>query len=240
MMLPDSVMETLRPLAQRMVPLMERFNQMSLRERGLIFGGSLVLTFMAWQILLMDPLAARAAVAQQKLAEAQQRAQAADAAGEAVTLNPALTALARDHAMRERQASLEKELFAASSGYVPPNRMADVLRQLLVGRHGLRLIALRNLPAEPLAAESKSAATGGAAAEKAAATTAADRGPYVHPVEIELEGDYASVVGYLRSLEKLSLHLRWRELTVTAQKYPINRVRVEIATLSLSRDWMHV
>lgn len=228
-----SLAASLRPLSQRVVPMMERYNQMSLRERGLIFGATLVLTFMGWQLLLMDPLTARATAAGRQLADAQERAQLAGTAGQAVAENPAVTAVARERSLRERRAQLEQELVDASRGYVPPERMTDVLRQLLEIQHGLRLISLRNLPAEPLGDAGKASVPG---ADKAAA----EHGPYLHPVEIEFEGDYASVVGYLHSLENLTLRLRWREIAVTAHKYPMNRVRIEIATLSLSRDWMTV
>ena len=128
---------------------------------------------------------------------------------------------------------MHDELLEASQGYVPPERMADVLSQLLANQHDLRLVALRNLPAESLAQPVRSAADGGGRDEP-------ERGPYVHPVEIELEGSYASLVGYLRTLESLPLRLRWREIDVVAKKYPLNHVRIEIATLSLSRDWISV
>ena len=229
MTLLESLAGRLRPLSQRVVPLMERYNQMSLRERGLIFGATLVLTFMAWQLLLMDPLAARAVAAAQKLAESQQRALAPDAA----TQNPAVAAIARERALRERKAKLDQELVETSRGYIPPGRMTDVLRQLLQAQHGLRLISLRNLPAETLADAGKHKAAGSEPGQ-------AEHGPYLHPVEIEIEGDYASVVAYVHSLESLAMRLRWREIAVTAKKYPVNRVQIEIATLSLSRDWMTV
>jgi MSHA biogenesis protein MshJ len=233
MTLLDGLPGGLRPLWQRVVPAMERYNQMSLRERALIFGATLVLTFMAWQLLLMDPLAARAAAAGQKLAESQQRAAASDAAGEAATASPAVTAIARERALRERSAKLQQDLAEASRDYVPPERMMDVLRQLLLAQHGLRLISLRNLPAESLASARKPGKAGDG-------KDAVDHGPYLHPVEIEFEGDYASVVAYVHALDGLAMRVRWRELAVTAKSYPLNRVRIEIATFSLSRDWMTV
>ena len=60
------------------------------------------------------------------------------------------------------------------------------------------------------------------------------------PVEIVVEGDYASVVAYLRAVESLPWRIQWRKLELTAGEYPVNRVRLVIGALSLSRDWLSV
>jgi MSHA biogenesis protein MshJ len=70
--------------------------------------------------------------------------------------------------------------------------------------------------------------------------SASDRGPFLHPVEIVVEGDYASLVAYLRALESLQYRIHWQQLDLTAGDYPVNRVRIVIGALSLSRDWISV
>jgi hypothetical protein len=47
-------------------------------------------------------------------------------------------------------------------------------------------------------------------------------------------------VAYLRSLEALPWRIHWQQLELTAGAYPVNRVRIVIGALSLSRDWMKV
>ena len=55
-----------------------------------------------------------------------------------------------------------------------------------------------------------------------------------------VQGDYASVVAYLRALEAMPWRIRWQEVELTAGEYPQNRVRIVIGALSLSRYWMTV
>ena len=65
-----------------------------------------------------------------------------------------------------------------------------------------------------------------------------DRGPFLHPVEVVVEGDYLSIVNYLHELEKLPWRIHWQRLELLAGDYPSNRVRIVVGALSLSRDWM--
>jgi len=228
----------LAKMSQRLRPLLERIDRRSLRERGLIFGGGVALIYVAWQALLMDPVTARARAAEQRLVEVRRRGQAADEAGLAASQDPAVAAAARNRALAERLRQVDAELAAAAEGYVAPERMTELVRGLLAAQQGLRLLSLRNLPAESLSRPA------GAAAEPAgipgAAPAPADRGPFLHPVEIVVEGDYLSVVGYLHELEKLPWRIHWQRLELLAGDYPSNRVRIVIGALSLSRDWMAV
>jgi len=50
-----------------------------------------------------------------------------------------------------------------------------------------------------------------------------------------VEGDYASVVAYLRALEALPWRIHWRKLELTAGEYPTNRVRLVIAPSACRR-----
>ena len=52
--------------------------------------------------------------------------------------------------------------------------------------------------------------------------------------------EYSSVVAYLRALEALPWRIHWQQVELTAGDYPVNRVRIVIGALSLSRDWMSV
>ena len=228
-------MTPLTALSLKVKPLVERIDQRSLRERGLIFGGAVALLYVAWQGLLMDPLTVRARAAEQRLVEVQRRNQAADEAGLAVERDPALAALARNHALEQRLRQLDTDLAAAAQGYVSPERMTELLRELLAGQQGLRLVSLRNLPAESL-----SRAPGAAPAAASGGAAPADRGPFLHPVEIVIDGDYLSVVAYVHELEKLPWRIHWQRLELLAGDYPSNRVRIVIGALSLSRDWMAV
>jgi MSHA biogenesis protein MshJ len=216
----------------RVRPFIERLDALTLRERIIIFGAGVALVYIAWQWLLMDPLAARAKVAEQHLVDARRHMSMMDQIGTASSLNPAVAAVARNRALTERLASLDAELSRVAQGYVAPERMTELLKALLAEQHGLKLDSLTNLPVQSL---SQPFGLG-----KDAPIAADDRGPFLHPVEMVVEGDYGSVVAYLRALEALPWRIHWQQVELTAGEYPVNRVRIVIGALSLSRYWMSV
>jgi len=231
---------TASALLARLDPLVERINHYSLRERAMVFAAGVALLVMAWQSLMMDPLSRRARGAQQQLQGVQGRLEAADQAVRNAAQSPAVMAVVRNRALAERLAQLDAELATAAQGYVAPERVAALLGELIDRQQGLTLISLHNLPVQSLAlgAEAPGAATSSTATP--GATAPHDRGPFLHPVELVVSGDYASIVRYLKSLEQLPFRLQWERLELRVEHYPANRVRLVIGALSLSRAWMSV
>jgi MSHA biogenesis protein MshJ len=216
----------------RVRPLVERVDALTLRERVIIFGAGVTLIYIAWQTLVMDPLAGRARGAEQRLAQVREQMTAIDELGAAASQDPTVQAALRNRALAERVAALDGELGSVAQGYVAPERMTELLRALLAEQHGLKLVSLANLPVESLSKPSGTKSDAPLADD--------DRGPFLHPVEMVVEGDYASVVAYLRAVEALPWRIHWRTLELTAGEYPVNRVRLVIGALSLSRDWLSV
>ena len=229
-------MIALQGIVGRVRPLVERVDALTLRERVIIFGAGVALVYIAWQTLVMAPLAGRARNAEQRLAQIREQTAAIDELGTAASQDPTVRAALRNNALAQRLTALDGELGAVAKGYVAPERMAELLRALLAEQHGLKLVSLANLPVESLSQPLSQ--PGGAQAD--APLAADDRGPFLHPVEIVVEGDYASVVAYLRAVESLPWRIQWRKLELTAGEYPVNRVRLVIGALSLSRDWLSV
>jgi MSHA biogenesis protein MshJ len=213
-------------------PLVERLDGFSLRERALVFGAGVALIYVAWQSLLMDPLTVRAKVAEQHLADARRQMTMSEQIGAAVAQDPAVEAALRNGALAARLAALDSNLNSVAHGYVAPERMIELLRSLLSEQRGLTLVSLSNLPVESLSLPS--------ASKQTAAIAPDDRGPFLHPVEMVVEGDYGSVVLYLRALEALPWRIHWQRVELTAGDYPVNRVRIVIGALSLSRYWISV
>jgi len=243
-------MTALTAMLSRVRPFIERVDALTLRERVIIFGAGVTLVFIAWQTLLMEPLAARTRAAEERLADVRRQASVIDEIGNASSDNPAVAASLRNRALHERLMALDGEINSAAHGYVAPQHMTELLRSLIEEQHGLKLISLTNLPVEslshPAAASGPASAAAaapngpGAAAKADAPIDPSDRGPFLHPVEIVVEGDYASVVAYLRAVEALPWRVQWRKLDLVGEEYPVNRVTLVIGALSLSRDWMRV
>jgi MSHA biogenesis protein MshJ len=219
-------------LFDKVRPLVERLDGSSLRERVLVFSAGVALLYVAWQSLLMEPLTARAKVAEQHLADARRQMTMSEQIGAAAAHDPAVEAALRNGALAARLAALDSNLNSVAHGYVAPERMTELLRSLLAEQRGLTLVSLANMPVESLSPP--------LASQRAAAIAPDDRGPFLHPVEMVVEGDYGSVVSYLRALEAMPWRIHWQRVELTAGAYPVNRVRIVIGALSLSRYWMTV
>lgn len=219
-------------LAGQVKPFVERLDALSLRERLLVFGAGVALLYVTWHVLLMDPLAARANSAEQHLSDAHRQRAMIEQVGAAFSQDPLVASAARNRALEQRLAALEAQLDALAQGYVAPEHMSQLLRELLAQQHGLKLVSLTNLPVESLSQP--------AAAQPGTPVAAQDRGPFLHPVEMVVDGDYGSIVAYLRALEAMPWRIHWQRLEITVGTYPTNRVRITIGALSLSRRWMTV
>jgi MSHA biogenesis protein MshJ len=218
----------------RLAALVERFDAMEVRRRGLLFALALALLFAAWQALLMDPLAARRQRAEQRLEQARKQFGQIEKLGASLQSDPLLAAAERNHALRTRLATLDGQLQADARGYASPQQVTVLLRDLLAAQHGLTLVSLANLPPRSLTA---APATPGAAG--APATPDADEGgPYLHPVELVVEGSYGDILAYLRALEGMPWQIYWQRLELQALDFPSNRVRIVVGALSLSRQWI--
>jgi MSHA biogenesis protein MshJ len=209
--------------------LSNRVNEMTLRERALVFGAALGLVALLWDQLLMNPLERRERTAQSVL-ETLDNPAATGATDGTATLDVASArlndAVEREQTVRLRLNSINQELSSAAAVLLPPDRVVQVVRDVLAEQRGLELISLRNLP--PIALVPPDTAGSPAL------------GPFLHPVEITVAGDYLSVLSYLQSLERLQWHFYWRALDLKVDKYPRNVVRLEIATLGTEAEWLGV
>jgi MSHA biogenesis protein MshJ len=185
---------------------------------------------MLWNHLLMAPLAARSSALSHALEEA--RARSSGTAGTAAqSLMDQYSALKlREAALQAALASTDAELDAAQSGMIEPQAMVAVLTDVLGHQKGLTLVRLHNLAVEPLLPP---------IAQSQGAPPSAAIGPYLHPAELVLRGNYLDVLAYLRELESRPWGFQWRrfEFTTSADG---PEYRIEFTTLSMQSNWLGV
>jgi MSHA biogenesis protein MshJ len=210
------------PLAR----LLARFDALSMRERALVGGGALIGTVLLWFAAFYDPANTRQRLLSAEVTTLQQSiyltTQSIQETNEA---DPTLTAQREESKLKEQLAAINTQLAAKSAGLIPPERMVQVIHDVLARQRGVTLVRLHNSPVTTLVPG------------VAGATSA---GPYVHPVEIVVEGSYLDVLAYLHALEHLEWRFYWRLLELESTAYPRNRVRIELSTLSLDKDWIGV
>lgn len=227
--------------------LRDYWNARAPREQWLACAVALLVPALAWLAFAHEPLALRVQQldSAQRSAEAR-RLEARSALAElqaraAVDPDRAVRqALQAAQALREHQlASLDRE----TAALIDPQRMQQVLRDLLQQRPQLRLLALESfsaaleLPTPP--GEDQPAA--GAAPASAAPLL------HRHGMRLTLEGSYFELRDYLQGIERQSLAADGRRLFWERLDYQVGedgpsraRIVIELYTLSREAGWIGV
>ena len=226
-----------------MNPLLQRWHALAPREQWLGCAVALLLPAMAWLLLGHDPLAQRLRLldgerqgaetrtleARSALAELQARA----AADPDLPLRQALLAA---QAVRDGQLeALQRE----TAALIDPQRMQQVLQDLLQTRPGLRLLGLESFSA-PLELPTAPGADGKPAAGPAPIL-------YRHGMRLTLEGSYFELRDYLQDIERQSLAQGGRRLFWERLDYRVGeagpgkaQIVLELYTLSREAGWVGV
>ena len=204
-------------------PLLARYETLSLRERAFVAIAILGVLVASWDSVLMEPLRLKRSALEAELASASAfgvTPQGDDAS------DPRQVSIKRAGELQTQLQSLDAQLANTASGFVSSTRMIEVLHDMLDRQGRLALHSIRNLPVTGLIASADPAAPA--------------RPPYVHAIEIVIDGQYADILDYLAALEALPWKFRWTSLDLSTAGYPRNRVRIELSTLSLDSTWLGV
>lgn len=217
-------------------PLVKKYEAMSLRERAMVALAILGAAIYLWDGLFMESLRAQRMVLDTELSSASANgfvAQSADLG------DPRQVNLQRAADLQTRMQALDAQITSTASGFVSAEKMVQVLNDVLDRQGRLELVSIRNLPVVSLAPPRP---VDPSAESPVQPETDPGPGlpPYVHPIELIVDGPYADVVEYLEALEKLPYRFRWTSLELVTAGYPRNRVRIVLSTLSLDSTWLGV
>jgi MSHA biogenesis protein MshJ len=199
--------------------LVARIDEMSLRQRGMLFATVSLVVVVFAHVALLEPLLMR----QKSLIERSNRDQSQLAAVRAqiegllkeqqqTAKDPEQLAVAE---LEKRLAELEKALASRKEAFVAPNRLPDLLRSLLGSGQGVTLESLRTVPGIPV--------QGG-------------MDLYRHGLEMTLRGSYIDLTQYLTEMEKMPARLLWGPVELQVEKYPEVRMTLQVHTLSAQRS----
>jgi MSHA biogenesis protein MshJ len=197
----------------------KRFDRLSLRERVLTAAATLTVLIAVFQVLVLQRLELQRKQLTQQLADIV-------AAGNDTADGDAGATLQRTIALAGQLKQVTARLDSQSAGLIPPQRMTQVIHDVLSRQQGVTLISLRSDPPRELAL--------------ADGPGAASKGPYVHSVVLVMQGQYLDVLAYLQALEGLPWHFYWQSLELDATHYPVTRVTVRLGTVSMSHDWIQL
>ncbi|MBS9957662.1 type II secretion system protein GspM [Vibrio alginolyticus] len=106
---------------------------------------------------------------------------------------------------------------------ITPSQMAELLENVLEQQSGIHLLSLQTLPSEPITEDKEASQYSGY---------------YVHPVRMELTGDYFSIANYLNKLESLPTSYYWRSFSYKVEEYPKAKLVLEVYTLGSREEFI--
>lgn len=205
----------------------DKFTQMSPREKWLITLCGFVTLALGLFTLVVEPAMKSNQVLERQVQSSKSNAQRLEADILVITAK-----LQKDpdqdlnleykRLMTESQA-LSQQLAEIVENLIAPSEMAQLLEEVLAGSKGLHLVSLESMEAEPIVNNS---------ANQSASSY------YVHPVRLELTGNYFSIVSYLETLESLPVKYYWRTFQYSVEEYPTARLVLEVYTLGTRQEFI--
>ncbi len=214
-------------------------NDMSLRERTMIFIATAFVVISLINVTLLDPLLARQKLLSSKVEQRQEKMKELQA-----QIQSMLQAKKdEEHSpLRGRMAELKQQLQeqdnylqSRTDRLVEPDKMADLLRKVLDKNGSLQLVELKTLPVSLLIEQPR-----GSAAIPLDSQAGSQKQIFKHGVQITVRGDYLDLIRYLTALEKMPEQMFWGEASLSVEKYPDSLFTLTLYTLSLDKNWLAV
>jgi MSHA biogenesis protein MshJ len=196
-----------------------RIDEMSLRQRAMLFATVSLLLAVFAHVVLLEPLLMRQKTLIDRSTRNQSQLAAVRAQIEGLlkeeqgdSKDPEQIAVRQ---LEVRLAELEKALEARKGAFVAPSRLPELLKNLLGPGRPIRLESLRTVPAVQVQSGAEL---------------------YRHGLEMTLRGSYFDLMQYLSDLEKMPARLLWGGVELQVDKYPEVRLSLQVHTLSTQRS----
>jgi MSHA biogenesis protein MshJ len=227
----------------------EKIDNLSLRERAMVFIGIIAVVFTLWDSLLMAPLE----LEQKKMISNLNKKNAERIALVSQVQNttkqsqvdPNAENVAKLKSLRSKLIDVQADLESSTDSLVSPKDMPKILETVLHKTGGLTLLNLRSLGVTSLVDKEKTQivnADGQSPEDDSESRLSADNieNAYKHGLRIEFSGEYLTTLDYLRSLEELEWGFFWENFELNVNEYPESKIAIEIFTLSLNEEWIGV
>lgn len=232
-------------LRQQWQNLADRVDAMSLRERALIFLAAVLVLVTLVNMLLIDPMLSRQSTLSRQVVQTQAQNKALQAQiqvmASAENTDPDEALRTRLQQMQQDMVSADTALLDFQSGLVSPQQMPSMLEDILLRNRALRLVSLKTLPMQNLAAAVAEVSTQATDAQPAPGVASAPQaGVFRHGVEITVQGSYADLLRYLTAMESSPYRMFWGKADLKTDSYPKATLTLTLYTLSLDKAWLTI
>lgn len=224
--------------------LAAKFDVLNNRERIMVFGASALVVYTVVNLLLIDPLETSK---QRFLSEIATDKSAIMDMQQQVNLLKNKAPIDPNAQNKQRISVLEAELDSINTTkeqldikLISPDKMPELLRDLLAKNGKLKLVSLNTLPTEHLLAQPSAPPNAPASQSIASQEIQLDNPVFKHGVEITIEGRYLDLLEYVSTIEKMDWHILWNKAELTTKTYPYNQLKLTLYTLSLDKAWLSI
>ncbi len=218
-----------------------KIDDMSLRERVMVFLAVAFVVITVMNVLLLDPLFAKQKAMSEQVTQQQEKLKALQAQMQALLQAKKDNQLSPLHqhieSLKQTLADQEAYLQSRRDRLVAPEKMAELLQQVLSKHGSLQLVEMKTLPVGLLIEKPKNPDQGGQSDVEALDNR---QQIFKHGVQISLRGRYAELAGYVSALEGLPTQMFWGEANLKTEQYPDAVLTLTLYTLSLDKTWLIV
>jgi MSHA biogenesis protein MshJ len=206
--------------------LITRFENLSLRERGLVLLVIIGLIYAIWDFLLMQPLEEQRLHLSSLLQYKQKHLNTLNQTIQELK-NPSIEPDANDdnytlNNLRNQLLHQENKIKFLTSTLISPQNMLKMLKSVLVPT-SLTLLKLEtqiSQLSQPLSKINTSAQV------------------FKHSLRIEFSGNHKDMLAYVRFLEDLPWKFYWDELDIVINNYPSTHITLTVYTFSRKAGWI--
>lgn len=212
----------------RLQRIATRVDAMSLRERAMLAIIILLLLWGGWQSFLMGPLGVQRKQAAERIENARNTVAGLNSSIQALASqrnnDPLAELRLQLELLQTQRKAVDGQLSDATRSLIDPQQMGSVLEAILAKQQGLRLLAIRSVPGEPLNLQS-----------------AAGLPPiWRHGLRIEVEGGYLELLRFLQQIDALPWEFVWTDLSLAVDEQQRSRLTLTLHSLSLKSGWLGV
>jgi len=220
-----------------------KFAALQHREKVIVAGAALAGVLMLGYNFWVDPASSRATKLDKQIAKDKLAVQTGQAEVAALAARLKDRDAPNKAALAEVKGQLEvvdRELHEYERVLVPPERVQELLRSLLLHNRGLELVSLATLPPAPLVASAQDAKSADGKATDSKAAPPPPKGDSIHKqgIEIKISGNYLDLLSYVSDLERLPQKLLWGSMSLVVTAYPKSELTLTVYSLSPDSRWL--
>jgi MSHA biogenesis protein MshJ len=207
-----------------------KFNTLSLRERFLFGTTILVVLSLGWWHFFAKPVMLETAMLVAENTKIS--AEVNQTRAEIKTIRNTIAAgINREKEVKLVQLTraleaVEERLRLKTIELIDPEKMFQLMSQLIYRDSGLKLLSLKRREVKPAIALSEKQQE--------------NADIYRHVLEVKFSGKFRDILIYMQSLEALDWKLIWDEIEIVSNEYPLITVKIVISTLSTRKEWVGV